>query len=267
MKLCVVTSVYHLRKTRPLEYYLTPAIHLLEDFSESDVDVKLFTDLPFDLFPIASNLTIIHKTPTEFAEDMWGDPNWKSVYQTALNDRPDDRFEEKHVPELIAIWLGKLTMMEMASQNADCVLWQDSGIRMGGPFEKNASLYNRGYSNPNKYRKTADILTRKYPTVFMECDGYVNPYHGIDMKKYETANQGYHVRGGFILAKSSEMSRLKSDVKGHWNNLISNGDYGTEENPLTICQWERPESSLLTYSEWLSLLNIGHNKQANRVLF
>lgn len=261
MKLCVVTAVYHLRKTRPLEYYLAPAIHLLEDFSNSEVNVMLFTDLPADLFPKSNNLKVVHKTPDELADDMWGEPNWRSVYSTALSDRPDHRFEEKNIPELIAIWLGKLTMMEIATQGVDCVLWQDSGIRMGRVFGKQTSNYNKCYSSATRYQRTIDNLVNKHSVVFMGCDGHVNPYHGVDMKKYDTDKKGYHIRAGFLLAKSSEVPALKADVKKHWLRLIANNDYGTEENPLTLCQWERPQSLVLSYDEWLSRLNIGSEEQ------
>ncbi len=268
MKICIATSVYHLRKTRPLDYYLMPAKHLIEDFADSDIDVFLFTNIPDSFSVNSKNIKIIHKEPDDFAMDIWGDLDWRTKYKNALASRDEKRFEEKNVPELIAIWLGKMTMMEIASQESDCVLWQDSGIRMGRVFGKDFSKYSKCYANPNRYCKFISKLFNSYPTVFMKCDGYINPYHGIDMEKYDHQNIKYHIRGGFIFARSNEISQLKTDFKQHWLKLINNNDYGTEENPLTLCHWQRPKSTILCYDEWLSFLNIGNlEQQIKQMLF
>lgn len=253
MNLCIVTSVYRLRKTRPLDYYLKPAVHLLQDFSESDVSVVLFTNLDVELFPEASNIHIIKKDPSSFMDEMSDDPSWKEKYQFALRNRPTNRFEEKVLPDLVSIWMGKMIMMEEAAKISDVVLWQDSGIRMGRVFGKDASRYVKCTSSVNRYISTVESLIKKNSLVFMSCDGYINPYHGVDMTKY---GNGQMVRAGFILASSSEVPLLKNKMKSYWNKLAENNDFGTEENPLTLYRWERKDSGILSYDEWLANLGL-----------
>lgn len=256
MSLSLVTAVYALRKTRPLNYYLIPTQHLLEDLANSEISVYLFTNLDKSFYPSASNIKINNLTPNELICDIWDDPNWKIVYKNALSDRPENRFEEKIILDLIAIWLGKFKMMEIAcDSNVDKVLWQDSGIRMG-IYKKDFSKYKKCKTNPKIYIKKTQSILEKHPLAFMECDGFVNPYHGVDMKKYGLSKK--YSRGGFILSKKNEVKKLKEKVSIYWKKLIANNDYGTEENPLTLYQWERKDSVLISYEKWISMLNIKH---------
>jgi len=101
-KLCVVTSVYAIRKSRPLDYYLTPTIHLLEDLSDSDINICLFTDQEIGSFPTAGNIHIFQPSPESLIKEMWDQPDWKSQPRGLEH------------PNLLAIWLGKLVISELS---------------------------------------------------------------------------------------------------------------------------------------------------------
>lgn len=266
MKLVLVTSVFALRKSRPLDYYLVPAVDLLQDLKNTEIEVFLFTNLNHSYFPSASNITIISPTLDELICEIWSNPDWREIYRKALADRSLERFEEKRIVELISIWLGKFKMMEIASKsNADKILWQDSGIRMGKIFHKDFRKYKKCTINPKIYIQSVETFLSEKPLAFMESERVVNPYHGIDMTKYGPKEK--YIRGGFIFMDANEVHRTKNSIFNYWNELISNGDYGTEENPLTMYYWERRSESLkLSYDKWLSLFNIGNISHAKVIL-
>jgi len=254
MKISLVTSVYQIRKSRPLDYYLVPTQHLIQDLANSNIYIWLFTDLDASQFPIAANLKIKQLTYDQLISDIWPDEGWAIKYKKAMKDRLISRFEEKSFPELLAVWLGKFKMMEFASLESDCVLWQDSGIR-GRMCKKKFRLYRKCIIRPKIYTKAIEMLVEKNPLILMKCYGYVNPYHGVNMKFY--SKKDTLIRGGFILSKSEEVRKLKEKICHYWNLLISNKHYGTEENPLTLYYWERNDIKILDYDEWLYMLKIG----------
>ncbi len=253
-KLCLVTSVFHIRKSRPLAYYLTPAIHLLEDFANSEVNVCLFTDQPEEVFPRAPNISIRTCTPEALIRPIWNDPNWRNLY-TKRAAPHEKNMEHRTIPELIAIWLGKLPMMTAAAEMGDVVLWQDSGIRMPKLFNKDFRNYKKTTIFPELYIAFTQKMSDLYPMTFMKCDMFFNPYWGVRMRNYHPTHKTL-IRAGFILARSSEIAAFQQAFKDKWELLISRGDYGTEENPLTLCYWDRPDSSILSFDEWFNGLRL-----------
>lgn len=245
MSLVIATSVYHLRKSRPIEYYLQPTIDLLSDLTNSNINVCVFTDQNKDLFPKGNNIHIFQISPEELIKEMWNKPNWKQEYQESLKIE----VEQKDIPDLLAIWLGKFPMMKLASEYGDHVLWQDSGIRMPRLFNKDFSKYKKCEVKSESYNDFTSSLLSKKSIVFMTCDSYLVPYHGVNMRKY--SRNKTLVRAGFILTKTPEIPLLQDQVKEKWNFLVDNGDYGTEENAMTFLSWERKDIGLISYDAWL----------------
>jgi hypothetical protein len=257
MHLCIVTSVFKLRRTRPLDYYLTPTIDMLIDLQNSNIDIFVFTDQPKQCFPEANNIHILNVCPSSLIQNIWEDYDWKSNYVTALQNRSKilmERNEQKSVPDLLAIWLGKIPMMKIASEAGDVVLWQDSGIRMSKLFSKNFALYKKCELSAEIYQMFVSKMIGLAPLVFMS-GRQANVLHGVDMSRYGSVGKT-QVKAGFILAKSSEIELLQSKVKEKWSLLIENNDYGTEENALTLYQWERTDSLILPYDCWLDQLEM-----------
>ena len=257
MKLCIVTAVFNLRKTRPLEYYTIPAVDFLNDFLNSEIEICLFTNLDKNIFPQAQNIHIIQKSPDSFISEMWDNENWRAEYTTALEARlkiQSQKIEQNTNPELLSVWLGKFPMMKFASQYGDMVLWHDSGVRTTMLWNQDFTKYKKCKLYPEKY--LSFIQSLNYPLVFMKNDGYDNQFHGVSMSKYETPGKHYQVRAGFILAKSSETTLLQKRIKEKWWILTHHKEYGTEENALTMYQWQRPDSGLLSCDEWLDGLGL-----------
>ncbi len=248
MQSVIVTSVYHLRKSRPLDYYLLPTVHLLEDLANSNVNICLFTDQSKDKFPQANNVHIFNVSVDELIKEMWANPNWRTEYSRYAKDS-----EQKASPELIAIWLGKMQMMKEATNYGDAVLWQDSGIRMPRIFKKRFEDYTKIRVYSEKYNEFMKTLN-EHPLVFMKNDVYEKIYNNVDMSKFGKIKT--LIRGGFIFARSNETKKLMNAVKAKWNFLVKLKRYGTEENPLTIYQWERKDSHLLLYDQWLDGLGL-----------
>ncbi len=250
-KLCVVTSVFNIRKDRPIEYYLTPTIDMLTDLAGSNINICVYTDQEEKLFPKANNISIFKTQDKELdnlIKPIWGEENWRSRYQFLVSDKelPAARYDE-----LIAIWLGKITMMKNSADMGDLILWQDGGIRMPRIFQKDINNYRKKKICASVYNIFANKFLDKSPLVFMKCDTNRRFYHGVDMLKYAKKEKP-KIRGGFIFARSSELEGLLRGVKEEWSILTENGDYGTEENALTLYQWKRADSAAITYNQWLT---------------
>ena len=257
MKISIVTSIFHLRKTRPLGYYLKPAQDLVEDMSGSDIDIHLYTNLASSHFASAENVHIYSPSIDELVQFFWNDPNWRNMYSDMLSDRPDHRFEEKLIPELIGIWLGKFEMVYRASLQSDCVLWQDSGIRMG-LFQKDFSLYSKVSSLPWLYQSSIERLTFQHPMTLLSTDNYRDPFHGVDMKRYDRRTD--LCRAGMFLLRSEEAEFLRNSIAENWRLMTSRGDFGTEENPLTLTYWSRHDFHQMSYSDWLAVFGLSGSK-------
>ncbi len=257
MTLCLVTSVFHLRKTRPLDYYLQPAIHLLEDMASSDVNVCLFTDQDESLFPKASNIHIFPMPADNFIKEMWDCPYWKDTYTRKTRGKKGVT-EQQFVPELLAIWLGKFPMMKIGASMGDRVLWQDSGILMAELFNKEFNTYQHRYASPKRYISYTNELIKMAPLTFMLAEDHPMSfaYHGVYMKQFDYSGSKPLVRAGFMLASSSEVWQLQEKIKKKWNLMLSRNLYGTEENPLTLYHWERRDSKLVKYYDWLQGLGL-----------
>lgn len=257
--LCLVTATYSLRKTRPIDYYLVPTINLLNSLANTEIEICLFTNLPKESFPSAKNIEIIIKDVNEFAAEMWGTHDWKSQYEfnSKLTEHLPRQYvqeEERTVPEMLSLWLGKFPMMQYASQKAKNVLWQDSGVATGLLFNRKIEQYKDIDFNCRKY---LDLLNRfkDKPLAFAKCFYYIHPYHRVNMEKYNKSNKPF-LRAGFIFAKSKEIEKLKDKVSYYWKYLVDNNDFGSEENALTLYSWEREDIELLFLHDWMNLLGI-----------
>ncbi len=86
----------------------------------------------------------------------------------------------------------------------------------------------------------------------MDNPAWEERFHGIAMSRYGCGPQ---IRAGFMLARATETPALAAQAKEKWNLMISRGDYGTEENVLSICQW-RPPARVLSADQWLDGLGL-----------
>ena len=255
-KLCVVTSVYNIRKTRPLEYYLTPTIDLIDDMSGSDVEICVFTDQCKDKFGVAENIRVFNYPPDFFIKSMWDDADWRNKY---LTKRANSTGEV--IPELISIWLGKFMMMQMAlNSNVDRILWQDSGIR--GHFFKHykSQRYKKKKLYPSVYNASTQNLLEKHKIVLMHYQDLNNVIqHGVDMTKYNTKKS---MMAGLMLCDASEIHNLAAGIKQKWNLLIENDDYGTEETALSLYYSENENRiGTMIYPEWVDCLRLISTKR------
>lgn len=254
MKISIVTSVFLLRKSRPIDFYLKPANDFLLDMANSNIDIHLYTNLEKSKFVQAGNIFIKNESFDNLIQYFWNDSDWRNIYSKALESRSSDRFEEKLIPELLSIWLGKFEMIYQASLNSDCVLWQDSGIR-NYIFNKNIDKYVKKRIFPFKYQSVIEEMLGNNSIVLLAAeDSRDDLYHGVNMKEYSDNKQ--YCRAGFILSKSEEISNMRDSIKFYWNKLISNKHYGTEENPLTMFYWSNPNVKIYKLNEWLSLFDL-----------
>ena len=253
MKLSIVTSVYKLRKIRSLDFYLRPLNDFLKDMKESDIIVNVHTDLDFNLFENSSNFNFHSTSIDELINFFWDDKDWRDTYRKALIDRSSLRFEEKDIPELIGIWLGKFEMMFRASLNSDYVLWQDAGI-LSYLYGRKDENYKRYKCKPDKYKSGVKKIIKNSNFAFLSSDKNPEFYHGVKMSNYNNLNN--YCRGGFILSRSENVLYLKNQIKFFWNLLLTNKDFGTEENPLTLFQWDNKDCVVLNYDSWLYQLGI-----------
>jgi len=266
--LSLVTCAYtNLRKSRPKDYYLRPLRDLIDELRNSQIGLFVFTNEPPEMFGKPSdNIFINHIPIDDFAAEMWGLPNWRADYMENLKDRPVDRFEEAVVPELIGIWLGKFPMLQYAAEHSKNVLWVDSGLKVGPICQKQIANY---YKSPIDSNFQNRILTKFKNHSF----GFMNMrhrdwFHKISMSKYEEIFREQFcfkpeiIQAGCIFSRQALVSDLKEGVRKQWLYLLSNGDYGTEENPLTLYRWTRSDALAFSYWEWISLL--GYDKKVTR---
>lgn len=256
MKISIVTSVFPLRDSRPTEYYLLPLQHFLEDMKNSAILLYIFTNLEDSNFPNSPNINIIKSDPDQFAEEIFETPNWKQEYANALSTRPSSKYEEKNVPSLISIWLGKFAMMELGSENTDFVLWQDSGIRSGKFYRNKFQNYRKCKAYPERYLHALKEIISNYDLVCLSSEKPMGEFHGVPMNFYNTKKKNYLIRAGFILTRSSQIPEMRKGIKKYWKILTDNNDYGTEENPLTLYQWNHPNSLVLSFEQWVNYLGI-----------
>lgn len=260
MKIVIVTAVYEIRKSRPFEFYLYPANDFLSNMADSDLKIKVFTNKKSNLFVRSCNIEICTREPESFMKSVWDDPDWKRVYSNALKNRPDDRFEEKNNPELLAIWLGKFQMMYESSEGADAVLWQDAAIRTY-MFGRDAGKYTRKQISKSIYFSSIRKLMEKSSFSLLSSEKSEKYFHGVKMSKY---GSNECVRAGLILARASETENLKNEVAKYWGSLVENGDYGTEENPLSIFAWNRKDVSIYSYNEWMKFLDFSPSQSPKK---
>jgi len=260
MKCSIVTCYYDIRKSRNIDYYLPPLNDFIHDLSGSDIDIHVFTDVDQIINKThATNVFIHNLTFQELIGDIWKDSNWSAVYEKFLINRDEKRFEEKIFPNLLAVWLGKFKMIEVAAENSDFVLWQDCGIRMY-LFKKKAQNYKKKTLKASDYQSAIENLAKSSPVVLLESEKKIDKeFHGVNMKKYSKERKDKLIGGGFMLFSKQKAKSVKGEIEKNWSKLIENSDYGTEENPLTIYYWEN-DCRVMTLKDWIKALKLESNE-------
>jgi hypothetical protein len=253
MKITIVTCAYSLRRSRDFNFYLNPLNDLLSNLSNSDLNIKLFTNRDAGDFVEGKNIDVCVRDIDSLVKPIWDDASWKETYKLALKDRSSLRFEEKEVPELIGIWLGKFQMLKEAAEDCDAVLWQDAGIR-NYLFGRQANNYKKKRIFPTYYKSAIGHLLSKSSIALLSSTVNDVHFHGVDMTRYGVAKK--YVRAGFILMNSSEALNLRDQISFNWNHMVSNGDFGTEENPLTLFSWTRPDAIRYSLDDWFKMFRL-----------
>lgn len=253
MKINVVTSIYRLRKSRSLEFYLNPGLDIIKNIENSKINLTIYTNIKDNLLQ-NNNVKVKQVDFDELISFFWNDKEWRKSYSNALKSRSSKKFEEKNIPELLAIWLGKFEMMHRESVGCDKVLWMDSGIRTY-LFNRNTNKYKTKKINIDHMLNSIESIFNDHEFAFLRSD-LKEPFHGISMQKYNDKKLDL-CRGGYILASSNQTLYIKEQIKYFWNFLISRNEFGTEENPLTMFYWSNFKQSILfDLDEWYEKLDM-----------
>ena len=258
VRFAIVSLAYFVEsRGRPFQYYYT----LLNDFARKSAhDVVVFTNRP-DFFDRRSNLTAMPADLDQMVARVWNEPDWRLAYRNLLrrNGRLDGSWEAG-CRELIGIWLSKIIAVRAALERYDYSVWLDAGLlyslTSGHTF--NPEL---GYS-----KKRLDVFhetlirwaNERRDAVLMQLPLPGPRLHGVDLtlmrdltRNGRSSRQRIHA-GAFVLSRGAAESFVErwSQI---WESLVARRQSGTEENVLTIMNWEHPRPTL-SREEWLGLL-------------
>jgi len=272
VKIVLISFAYlGIKLHRPDEYYLTPLRDFLERAS-SNTNIQIYTrpEHVNRLNTILSRGTIIGLEPETLMAEIWPEPKALEIYHRLIRNNPSRKnsSQAKYL-RLIAVWLGKLAAMRRAFlDGADACFWFDAGHWVSVLCHHKVSQYAFSLQNEIDFTGLTDRLAdHSLRYGIMGCERLnsrpsfhmpMSWMHEYIANQNELKIEGLQFSSGvFLLIHRQYAEKFFDRYSYWWERLISDGKAGTEENAITLVQWEQ-QYKMATYCEWMD--HIFHNK-------
>jgi len=275
-RIAFVTAAYAgIRSDRPIEYYHRPLNDFLGRYRQTGGEALLLihaNEESWSLIPeFRKHIDIaIVDEPEDHVWNIWPDEDWSATYQCLLQSNPTHcQSYQARFKRLIAVYLCKLRLVEIAFESNDCdlVLWHDSGHWVSHGAQHDLQRYDDHQGPKEANGRSLDRLLRLHADRFPVFGTLSRPNRKrFHMPLAWMRRHAVRVRGEEtdLLLRSLYTAVLWSfrrdafpefiaEFRDAWRSLIEMRQAGIEENALTIAAWRRSIPGL-DYADWRRLL-------------